>query len=109
MSKLNLPPGEPLRLPAQIEYVTGSIVSRTLFNQRGGSLTLFAFDEGQGLSEHTSPYDAFAQVVDGEAEIRVGGKPARVQSGECIVLPAGVPHAVLAVQRFKMLLSMVRE
>lgn len=109
MSQLNLPPGQPVRLSAQVEYVSGSIVSRTLINLKGGTLTLFAFDEGQGLSEHTSPYDAFAQVLDGEAEIRVGGQPARVQSGECVALPAGVPHALLAKQRFKMLLSMVRE
>lgn len=109
MSQLILPPGQPVRLPAQVEYVSGSIVSRTLTNLRGGTLTLFAFDEGQGLSEHTSPYDALAQVLDGEAEVRVGGQPARVQAGECIALPAGVPHALLARQRFKMLLSMVRE
>lgn len=103
-----LPPARPLRLDAQVEYLAGSVVSRTLARNKGGTLTLFAFDAGQGLSEHTAPFDAFVQVLDGRAEITVGGERLEAAAGETVLMPAGVPHALQARERFKMLLSMVR-
>ena len=91
-----------------IEYQTGSVVSRTIIKKSTGNVTLFAFDEGEGLSEHTAPFDALVQILDGEAQISVGGKPYRVGSGESIVMPADVPHALQAECRFKMLLTMIK-
>lgn len=90
------------------EFQAGSIVSRVLLKGSGGNVTLFAFDEGQALSEHSAPYDALIQVVEGQAEITIGGEPHRVSAGEMILLPANVPHAVEAMQRFKMILTMIR-
>jgi quercetin dioxygenase-like cupin family protein len=95
----------PLGLAA---YQEGAVVSRTLLKRAGGTITLFAFDEGQALSEHTAPFDAVAQVLEGEADITVAGKPFRVSAGEMIVMPANQPHAVHAGTRFKMLLTMIR-
>jgi quercetin dioxygenase-like cupin family protein len=91
-----------------IDYQDGSIVSRQLAKTPGGSVTVFAFDEGEGLSEHTTPHDALLQVVDGVALIHIAGSPHLVGEGQVIELPGGVPHAVLAEQRFKMLLVMIR-
>ena len=91
-----------------IEYQPGSVVSRTILKSSAGSITLFAFDEGQELSEHTVPHDAMIHLVDGAAEIRISGTPHRVEQGEMIVLPANQPHAVRALGRFKMLLTMLR-
>jgi quercetin dioxygenase-like cupin family protein len=85
-----------------------SIVSRTLMNPQSGSLTLFAFDAGQHLSEHTCPYEALAQVIEGTAEIVIDGTPHEVSSGEVLLMPANVPHAVNARKRFKMLLTMFK-
>ena len=112
-SKINvlrneLPPAQALRLGEQVGYVDGSIVSRTLAKAPGGSLTLFAFDAGQELSEHTAPFDAFVQVLDGAVELTIGGARVAARAGETVLMPAGVPHAVRATERFKMLLSMVR-
>ena len=90
-------------------YQQGAVVSRTLLKRAGGTIALFAFDEGQALSEHTAPFDALAVVVDGEAEISIAGTPHRVSAGHLLRLPAGKPHAVKAVARFKMLLVMIRE
>lgn len=104
-----LPPAEPVLLGREIAYVPGSIVSRTLAKARGGSLTLFAFDAGQELSEHTAPYDAFVQVLDGAVELTIGGVPVVASTGETVRMPAGISHAVRALEPFKMLLSMVRE
>ncbi|MBI2943625.1 MAG: cupin domain-containing protein [Candidatus Wallbacteria bacterium] len=104
-----LDPGKPVRLEQELDYVAGAIVSRTLAKARGGTLTLFAFDAGQGLSEHTSPFEAFVQVLDGSALVTIAGKASTVAAGEIIALPANVPHAVHASVRFKMLLSMVRD
>ena len=84
------------------------MVSRALVQKQVGSITLFAFDAGQGLNEHTAPYDAFVQVLDGEGELVVGGKPLDVKTGDTVLMPANVPHAVNARQRFKMLLTMIR-
>jgi quercetin dioxygenase-like cupin family protein len=95
-------------LAALTEYQTGSIVSRTLLQEETGTLTVFSFDQGQALSEHTVPFNAFIQVLDGEAEITVGGRPERVAAGEIILMPGGIPHKVRAVQRFKMLLIMFK-
>lgn len=89
-------------------YANGSIVSRTLLESEAGNLTVFAFDKGQKLSEHSAPYDAAVQILDGVAEISIAGKPARVSKGEFIIMPANVPHAVKALEKFKMLLTMVK-
>ena len=91
-----------------IEYSTDSIVSKTILNKSVGTITLFAFDQGQGLSEHTSPYDAVVQVLDGVAQISIGGEDRTVTQGQIIVMPANVPHAVNAETKFKMLLTMIR-
>ncbi len=103
-----LPPAEPVRLPALVDYAPGAVVSRTLVKSAAGTLTLFAFDAGQGLSEHSAPFDAVVQILDGEAALTIGGAPVRAQAGEWVVMPANVPHAVQAVSRFKMLLTMIR-
>ncbi len=91
-----------------VDYQTGSVVSRVILKAKTGTVTLFAFDKGQGLSEHTAPFDALVQVLDGEVEITVSGKSHRVRSGEMLVMPANEPHALKAVDRFKMLLVMIR-
>ena len=89
-------------------YQDGAVVSRTLLKRGGGTVTLFAFDEGQALSEHTAPFDAIAQVLEGEALITIASTPITVRAGEMILLPANQPHAVNAPSRFKMLLTMIR-
>jgi quercetin dioxygenase-like cupin family protein len=91
-----------------VAYQAGAIVSRTLFKNENGSVTLFAFDASQAISEHSVPYEALALVIDGEAEIQVGGKKDRVEAGSLVVMPANVPHALFAPARFKMLLAMVK-
>lgn len=97
-----------LNLAELTQYQQGSIVSRTLLQDETGTLTVFSFDEGQALSEHTVPFNAFINVPDGEAEIAVGGKPVIVRAGEIVLMPGGVPHKVRAVKRFKMLLTMFK-
>ena len=89
-------------------YQDGSVVSRVVLKREKGNVTIFAFDEGQGLSEHTSPFDALVQAIEGEAEITVSGQPIALRAGEVVLLPAEQPHAVKAITRFKMLLTMVR-
>jgi quercetin dioxygenase-like cupin family protein len=101
--------GVPVALAASVAYAPGAIVSKTLLDRKAGSLTLFAFDTGQGLSEHTSPYDATVLVLEGEATLHIGGKVVRAAAGELVVMPAHVPHDVRAGQPFKMLLIMIRE
>ena len=91
-----------------VDYQSDAIVSREVLKKKIGSVTLFAFDAGQGLSEHTAPFDALVQVLDGEAEITIAGKRHRVDAGELILMPANRPHALKAVQRFKMMLIMIR-
>lgn len=91
-----------------VEPQTGAIVSRTILKQPSGSITLFAFDAGEGLSEHTTPHEALIHVLDGEAEVSIGGTPHRVRPGEALHLPAGVPHAVQARSPFRMMLVMLR-
>jgi len=95
-------------LAACVEYQEGSIVSRQIIAQEKGTITIFAFDKGQGLSEHTAPYDAFVYVAEGTACVRIAGKDLRVAQGEMVVMPAHKPHAVKAAERFKMMLVMIR-
>jgi quercetin dioxygenase-like cupin family protein len=91
-----------------IDYQESSVVSRTIIDKKAGTVTLFAFDESQGLSEHTAPYDALVQILDGEAEVVISGKPIRIKKDEVTIMPANEPHALTAVTRFKMLLTMIR-
>jgi len=95
-------------LNSLIEYAPDSIVSKTLLDKPVGAVTLFAFDAGQKLSEHTTPYDALVQVIDGAAAITIAGKTKKVSAGQIIIMPANVPHAVAAERKFKMLLIMIR-
>ena len=97
-----------VNLTGLIEYQAGSVVSRTIIDKKAGTVTLFAFDEGQGLSEHTAPYDALVYILDGEADITLSGKPVRLKKGELTIMPADEPHALTAVTKFKMLLTMIR-
>ena len=96
------------RMVDLIEYQQGSVVSREIMKGKTGTVTLFAFDEGQGLSEHTAPFDALVLLLDGEAEIVISGKPFRLKSGEMIIMPANEPHALKALKKFKMLLVMIK-
>ena len=91
-----------------LDYQEGSVVSRTIIDKKTGTVTLFAFDEGQGLSEHTAPFDALVHLIDGEAEITISGKPLRLKKGEMVIMPAGDPHALQAVKKFKMILIMIK-
>jgi quercetin dioxygenase-like cupin family protein len=91
-----------------VGYQAGAVVSRTLINQKTGTVTLFAFDEGQELSEHTAPYDALVQALDGETEITISGQPYHLKAGDLIIMPANQPHAVKALTKFKMMLTMIR-
>ncbi len=91
-----------------VEYQEGSVVSRTIIDKPQGTVTLFAFAKGEGLSEHTTPYDAMVQVLDGEVEITIGSEIFHLDEGEMIVMPADIPHALRALGRFKMLLIMVK-
>jgi quercetin dioxygenase-like cupin family protein len=100
--------GRAVEMGKLVSYQDGSVVSRTLIDRKIGTITLFSFAEGQGLSEHTAPYDAFVQIVDGTAEVTIDGKPQRVTAGEFIIMPANIPHSLKAVERFKMMLVMIR-
>jgi quercetin dioxygenase-like cupin family protein len=91
-----------------INYQEASVVSREIVNKQGGTITLFAFDKGQGLSEHRAPYDALVLVTEGTAEISISGKINQVKSGQILLMPANNPHAVKAIERFKMLLTMIK-
>lgn len=97
-----------VRLIDLIHYQEGSVVSRTIVDKKTGTVTLFAFDEGQGLSEHTVPFDALVYLLDGEAEIVISGKALRLKEGEMVIMPANQPHALKAVKKFKMILTMIR-
>ncbi len=99
---------EIMQLSSLVEYQTGSVVSRTLIKKEKGTLTLFAFDKGESLSEHTAPFDAFVYIVDGEAHITIEDESYHLTTGEALVLPANLPHSVKATKRFKMLLTMIR-
>ena len=99
----------PFDLNTHIEYAVGSVVSKTLLKQTAGNITLFAFDAGQELSEHTAPFDALVYIVDGEAEISLDKNISTVRAGQFIIMPAQVPHALKADRKFKMLLVMIRD
>ena len=101
-------PAQAICLAEYVQYAAGSIVSRALVQKPVGSITLFAFDAGQGLNEHTAPYDAYVQILDGEGEVVIGGQIVNPKCGETVLIPANVPHSVNARQRFKMLLTMIR-
>jgi len=99
---------QPLKLIDLIDYQEGAVVSRTLIDKKAGTLTLFAFAEGQGLSEHTAPFDALVYLLDGEAEVTISGKAFHLKAGEMLIMPADEPHALKAIKKFKMLLVMIR-
>ncbi|TET72270.1 MAG: cupin domain-containing protein [Candidatus Aminicenantes bacterium] len=99
---------KPKSLVDLVNYQTEAVVSKTIIEKKAGTVTLFAFDQGQGLSEHTAPFDALVQVLDGEVEIKISGKPFHLKQGEMIIMPANDPHALKAVKSFKMLLTMIR-
>ena len=101
--------GEKIDFANQVGYSDGGIVSKIVMKNKGGNVTLFAFDRGQELSVHTAPFDALVQVIEGEGRFFVNGKPNDLSAGEAIIFPANVPHAVEAIQKFKMLLTMIRE
>jgi quercetin dioxygenase-like cupin family protein len=100
--------GKARRMLDLVEYADDSIVSKTLLDKSAGTITLFAFDKGQKLSEHTTPYDAVVQILDGKALLTIGGEQKEVSEGQLIIMPGNVPHAVDAGERFKMLLTMIR-
>lgn len=100
-------PPKAARLADLIEYQDSSVVSRTLIDRKAGTVTIFAFDENQGLSEHTAPYDALVQIIDGRAEIAISGKVYQLKAGETILVPADEPHSLKASEKFKMLLTMI--
>ena len=108
MSEIELYKGKALDVKTLVEYSANSIVSKTLIDTKAGTITAFSFDAGQALSEHTAPYDAVVQIVDGEAEITIGGNAVRASAGKMVVMPANVPHALQATKRFKMLLTLIR-
>ena len=107
-SRREMTVAEALRLTDLVNYQEGSVVSRTLVNRPTGTVTLFAFDEGQGLSEHTAPFDALVHVLEGDAEIVVSGHPLPTKAGQAVLMPAHQPHSLKALTRFKMLLTMIR-
>jgi len=103
-----LPPAEAVALTGAVQYAEGAIVRRTLAENEAGTLTLFAFDAGQGLSEHSAPFDALVQVLEGKVELTIGGETVTAVAGEMVLMPADVPHAGKAVEPLKMLLIMFR-
>jgi quercetin dioxygenase-like cupin family protein len=102
------PKAQILDLADLAQYQEGSVVSRQITKAEAGNVTLFAFDTGQELSEHTAPFDALVHILDGEGEVRISGQPFNVRAGQAIILPANEPHALKAISRFKMLLTMIR-
>ena len=101
--------GKPIEMESLIEYQEGSVVSMEVIKKELGTVTVFAFDKGQGLSEHSAPFDAMVQIIDGEAEITLAGEPHTVKKGEVLIMPANVPHALQAVNGpYKMVLTMIK-
>lgn len=97
-----------IALEESIDYASGGVISKQVTKNSAGNITLFSFDKGQGLTEHAANYDAFVQILDGEAEIHLGGVPHLLKKGDCIIMPANIPHALKAIEQFKMLLTMIR-
>ncbi len=102
------PKSQVLHIAELVNYQEGSVVSRQITKAEAGNVTLFAFDVSQELSEHTAPYDALVHILEGEAEVSISGKPFQLKMGDAIIMPANEPHALKAIQRFKMLLTMIR-
>ena len=100
--------GQAQELAGLVNYQDGAVVSKEIIKKKEGTVTVFAFDEGQGLSEHTAPFDALVYVVDGKVEITIDGKPSRLKAGDMIIMPANKPHALKAIERFKMMLVMIK-
>ncbi len=100
--------GKVFPLEQSVEYSAGGVISKQITKSPAGNVTLFSFDAGQGLTEHTSPYDAMVQILDGEADIVLDGQSNLMKAGECMIMPAGIPHALQAVRPFKMLLTMIK-
>jgi quercetin dioxygenase-like cupin family protein len=100
--------GKVLKVEDLIEYQEGSVVSREIIRKDTGTVTIFAFDKGEGLSEHTAPFDAMVQIIDGKAEIIISGKKNVLEKGEMIIMPANEPHALKALEKYKMVLTMIR-
>lgn len=100
--------GQVIKLIDLISYQEGSIVSRTIIDKATGTFTLFAFDEGQGLSQHTAPFDALVYILDGEAEVTISGKSLHLKDGDVVIMPANEPHALRAIKKFKMMLVMIK-
>ena len=100
--------GVAVTLTDLLDYQDDAVVSRTIIDKKAGTVTLFSFDEGQGLSEHTAPFDALVYILDGEAEVTISGTANRLAKGKMIIMPANEPHALLAIKRFKMMLVMIR-
>jgi len=100
--------GQAFRMSELVNYQDGSVVSMEIVSGKTGTVTLFAFDEGQGLSEHTAPFNALVYILDGEAEITISGKALQLKEGEMVIMPANQPHALKALRKFKMVLTMIR-
>lgn len=100
--------GQALNVLELIGYQDGAVVSRTIADKPVGTLTVFAFDEGQGLSEHTAPYDAIVHIIDGEVDVTIAGNVVRAKAGEIVIMPANLPHSLKSVTKFKMILTMIR-
>ena len=109
MTTEQFPRSEILAIDKEVKYSENSIVSRQVIKEATGNVSLFAFDKGQELSEHTAPFDALVQVLEGNVEISIAGKKYPLEQGSSIIMPADIPHAVKAVERFKMLLTMIRK
>ena len=100
--------GKALKAKDLVGYDAGAVVSRTIIEKKTGTVTIFSFDKGQGLSEHTAPFDAMVEILDGEAEITISGKAQKVKAGQFIIMPAGKPHSLRALKKYKMALIMIR-
>jgi quercetin dioxygenase-like cupin family protein len=100
--------GQAQELSALVSYQDGAVVSKEIIKKKEGTVTVFAFDKGQGLSEHTAPFDALVYVVDGKVEITIDGKPSNLKAGDMVIMPANKPHALKAIEQFKMMLIMIR-
>ena len=109
MEKQSFEPGSIYKLKESISIAEGGIVSKQFIKNKGGNITIFAFDKGQGLSEHTAPFDAVVQIIEGKAEISIDGKKSIVSEGEMVNMPANIPHALQAVEAFKMCLIMLKD
>lgn len=107
MSKA-IEPGNKFTVLDSVSYADGSVVSKTIIKKPTGNITLFSFDAGEGLSEHSSPHEALVQVMDGSVEITIGGEAINISAGECIILPGNVPHSLKAIERFTMMLTMIK-